>query len=494
MTQNILEESRSQAAAPRTFESLRGPRGLPILGNALQLKGSNMHLQLESWAKEFGSFYKMKVAGRLVLVVADHKAIAKILRDRPDGFSRSARVGQVWAEMGLPAGVFGANGDVWRRQRRMVMAGFDPAHVKRYFPALKLVSNRLAGRWAKAANHRTEIDLQSDLMRFTVDTIAGLAFGAEVNTLESDGDVIQKHLDKMFPALFARIFSPIPYWRWFNTAANRQLVVSTREVLTAVNGFVAKARERMAAQPNLHQNPSNLLEAMIAAADQPDSGMDDQQIAGNVLTMLLAGEDTTANTLAWMIHLLWTNPATLALATAEVRQVCGDGGDSRELTLEQMSQLNYVEACAHEAMRLKPVAPQLGFQVDQDAQIGDVLVPKGTTVITLMRPDAISDAYVPDGAMFKPERWLGSTDASVTAAVTAAVIATSAKRVSMPFGAGPRICPGRYLALLEMKMAMATLLGRFEIERVGTADGKEPQEFMAFTMAPLGLRMVLRPR
>lgn len=103
-----------------------------------------------------------------------------------------------------------------------------------------------------------------------------------------------------------------------------------------------------------------------------------------------------------------------------------------------------------------------------------------------MRPDAISEDHVPQAAAFKPERWLDGLDATMAA--------NSAKRVSMPFGAGPRICPGRYLALLEMKMAMATLLGNFDIERVGTADGKDPLEHLAFTMTPMGLRMVLRPR
>jgi cytochrome P450 len=73
-------------------------------------------------------------------------------------------------------------------------------------------------------------------------------------------------------------------------------------------------------------------------------------------------------------------------------------------------------------------------------------------------------------------------------------MAQSAKRISMPFGAGPRICPGRYLALLEMKMAMATLLKEFDILGVGTADGQEPVEHLSFTMAPLGLQMRLQAR
>ncbi len=484
MGQDVLESPVAAPALPtRSVDSLPGPKGIPVFGNALQIKSHEMHLQLEAWAREFGPYYKLRLGPRRIMVVADHKAIGQLLRDRPDGFSRSTRLAEIWKEMGLPNGVFGANGEVWRRQRRMVMAGFDPAHVKRYFPALKEVAQRLAGRWTLAAREHAPIDLQADLMRFTVDAIAGLAFGARVNTLESDGDIIQKHLDKIFPALFKRIFAPFPVWRWLPSRADRELLVSLKEVMASVDGFVAQARSRMASEPDLREHPGNLLEAMIAAADQPDSGIDDSQVAGNVLTMLLAGEDTTANTLAWMIHLLWQNPDALAKATAEVRAVCGD---ARELTIEHMASLDYVEACANETMRLKPVAPHIGFQTLRDTLVGDVQVPAGTMIISVMRHDSVSDDFVRDAAQFSPERWLDENNPAMNA--------TSAKRVSMPFGGGPRICPGRYLALLEMKMAMATLLGRFDIERLDTPDGKEVREHMALTMTPVGLHMRVASR
>lgn len=467
----------------RKVADLPGPRGLPLLGNALQIKTERMHLQLEAWAREFGPVYQVRIGPQRIMVVAGHKDIATLLRDRPEGFSRSNRLAEISKEIGLPNGVFGANGDVWRRQRRMVMSGFDPAHVKRYFPALRDVAARLARRWSLAAQGSTSIDLQADLMRYTVDTIAGLAFGAKVNTLESDGDIIQEHLDKIFPALFKRMFSPFPVWRWLPSRADRELADSVVAVLGAVDGFVSQARERMASQPELYENPSNLLEAMISAADQPDSGIDDHQVAGNVLTMLLAGEDTTANTLAWMIYLLWKNPEIMARAVAEVRGVCGD---MRELSIEHMARLDYIEACAHETMRLKPVAPFIGFQALRDSTLGDVTVPVGTLIISVMRHDAVSEEHVRNAAAFSPERWLEDNNPTLSP--------TSAKRLSMPFGGGPRICPGRYLALLEMKMAMATLLGHFDIQSLETPDGKEPRENMAFTMTPVGLRMRVRAR
>ncbi len=468
----------------RRFDQLPGPRGIPLLGNALQLEGHRFHQQLEQWRLEFGPLFKMQIGKRQLLAVGDHQLIAAILRDRPAGFRRTSRLEEIWLEMKLPLGVFGANGEVWQRQRRMVMAGFDPAHVKSYFPALQGVAGRLVGRWQRAARAGHDIDLQADLMRYTIDTIAGLAFGAEVNTLESSGHVIQQHLDKIFPALFKRVLSPVATWRFFRSSADRQLERSIAEVNAAVAGFVQQARARMQTDPALREHPRNLLEAMIAAADMPESGIDDGQVAGNVLTMLLAGEDTTANTLAWMIHLLWLNPATLARAMEEVRRVVREPARP---TFDEMAQLNYVEACAHETMRLKPVAPVIPLQTVHAMTIGDVQVPAGVIVQNIMRSDSVSESYLPRAASFEPERWLAGVDGPGAAA-------SAAKRISMPFGAGPRICPGRYLALLEMKMAIAVLLGNFDIEDVTTPDGREAKEHLAFTMQPVGLRMRLRER
>ncbi|MDM0014470.1 cytochrome P450 [Variovorax sp. J22P168] len=467
----------------RRIDQLPGPRGSPLIGNLLQIDGPRFHLQLEQWAREHGDYYQLRTGRRRLLVVGDHAGVAATLRDRPDGFKRTTRMEQVATEMGLKPGLFGANGDDWRRQRRMVMAGFDPAHVRHYFPSLQKVGQRLAGRWAAAAREGRAIDLQADLMRYTVDTIAGLAFGAEVNTLESDGDVIQQHLDKIFPALVKRMLAPLPTWRLLPSRADRALKQGVEAVNLAVDGFIADARARMAADPSLRAAPRNLLEAMIAAADEPGSGIDDAQVSGNVMTMLLAGEDTTANTIAWMIDLLWRHPAALRRAVDEVRRVLGDASQPG---FEQLAQLDYIEACAHETMRLKPVAPILALQAERDTTIGDVAVPAGTVVIDLMRRDSVSDSHLPNAAAFDPDRWLADGPASA--------IAGSAKRTSMPFGAGPRICPGRYLALLEMKMAMAQLLGRFDIEGVDTPDGLPAREHLSFKMTPVGLRLRLRLR
>lgn len=451
----------------RSITELPGPRGLPIVGNLLQIDRDRLHLTAENWSRTYGDYFRFRIGPRWIFAVANPETIAAMLRDRPDGFHRSQRLGVIAAEFGFN-GVFSANGDAWRRQRPMVMAGFDPGHIKTYFPALVKVTERFAGRWRRAAAAGEAIDLQGDLMRYTVDVTAGLAFGADINTLESDDDVIQKHLDKVLPALFRRLFSPFP--PWFRSPRDWSLPGHLQALQRAVQDFIAQARARIAADPALRERPTNLIEAMIVARDNPASGLDDGDVAGNVLTMLLAGEDTTANTLAWMIYLLHRHPHVLARAREEV------GG--RIEKYEQAATLPFIEACINETMRLKPVAPILMLQSTRDTVVADIAVPARTLLMCLMRAGATDERRFPDAQTFDPARWLSGASAS------------SPKRVAMPFGAGPRLCPGRYLALLEMKMVMAMLLAEFDIEAV-SGDAREQ---LAFTMAPVGLKLKLRAR
>ncbi len=469
-------------ATLRQIKDLPGPRGWPLVGNMFQIHRQHVHQDVERWARQFGPLFRMRFAHREVLVVSDHELLAAAMRDRPDGFRRNPRTSLIGAEMGLPPGVFGAEGEDWRRQRRMVMASFAPGHVRAYFPTMVKVTQRLRGRWQKAAHASASVNLQTDLMRYTVDTIAGLAFGKDINTLESGEDVIQRHLDKVLPALFNRVFSVLPYWRWFKLPADRELDRSVAVINATIADFVAQARQGMREDPSLREQPRNLLEAMIVAADQPESGLGDQQVVGNVLTMLLAGEDTTANTLAWMIHLLWLNPQALQRLRGEVRTLAPDPA---AYSPESMEQLVFLDACASETMRLKPVAPFIPMEALRDTTLGDVAVPARSQIWGVLRHDSVSEPFFKNPEAFLPERWLAETTPALSLA---------AKRAAMPFGSGPRMCPGRYLALLEIKLAMAMLLSCFDIESVDTPDGRPARELMAFTMTPVGLRMRLRER
>ena len=113
------------------------------------------------------------------------------------------------------------------------------------------------------------------------------------------------------------------------------------------------------------------------------------------------------------------------------------------------------------------------------------MVQRGDVVLGLLRVDSVSEPLFANPQAFMPERWLAEAHTPLS---------TEAKRAAMPFGSGPRMCPGRYLALLEMKMAMAMLLSSFDIDEVTTPDGQPARELMAFTMTPVGLTMRLSSR
>ncbi len=465
----------------RRYEELPGPAGWPLLGNALQIQAERMHLIAERWARRYGEAYRFRLGPRRIVVISNPEVVAGVLRDRPEGFARAARLCETAAELGF-SGLFTANGEAWRRQRPMVLGGLDPAHIRAFFPTLVKVTRRFQQRWQRAADCATPIDLQADLMRYTVDVTAGLALGTDINTLESDEEIIQRHLDVIFPALSKRLLAMFPYWRYFTLPSDRRLRAHLQALRTAIDGFIAAARGRLAACPRLREDPDNLIEAMLAERDRPGSLLTDADVSGNVLTMLLAGEDTTANTLAWLIWLLQANPEAAQRARYEVRALLGS--ESVCANLESLQGLEFVEACIHEAMRIKPVAPILVLQAARPSVVGDVALPAGALVMCLMRPGAVDSRHFAQAQSFLPERWLHGAGPSPAAA----------RRVAMPFGAGPRLCPGRYLALAEMKMVAAMLFSAFEIERVDAPGGGDARECLSFTMSPVGLRMVLKSR
>ena len=277
---------------------------MPLLGNLLQLDTGRLHLILERWAREFGPIFAFRVVGRPIVVIADAELIQRILRDRPDGYRRQAIMRELMLELGID-GLFNAEGADWRRHRKLAMHALNTDHLREFFGRLEQVTARLQRRWERAAG-RQRVDAQRDLMRFTVDVTTGLAFGRDLNTLEQTGDVIQTHLEKIFPALVRRLFAPFAYWRYVRLPSDRARRRRGRSAQTRERDH-PEAREPLAREPERLARPTNLLEAILVAQAE-GSQFTDAEIAGNALTILLAGEDTTANTLAWMMHFMVGTP------------------------------------------------------------------------------------------------------------------------------------------------------------------------------------------
>ena len=465
---------------PRLIRDLPGPRGLPLLGNLLQLDTGRMHTILSKWADDFGPMYRYRVANKNAVVLADAGLINEVLRNRPDGFQRGKRMQAIVRELGVD-GVFNAEGEKWRRQRKLAMLALNTNHLREFFARLEVVTARLQRRWERAAAAGETVDASLDLRRFTVDVTSSLAFATDLNTLESEGDVIQQYLDKIFPAIARRLFAPVRYWRWFKLRADRELDTAVTQVHELVNRLVTDARRRAANDVSAESRPSNFLDAMVAGQSDGSAAFTDSEVLGNALTMLLAGEDTTSNTLAWMMHMMTEHPTVQTRMQEEADRVLRL--DNRPPHYASTAELRYIEAVAHETMRLKPVAPFLWVEPTEDIVIGDVQVPKGTAVNALTAHVAMSAENFADAKSFRPERWLEAAGHSAEGHNTQAFL---------PFGAGPRFCPGRHLAMLEIKMVASMLCRNFDISRA--PDSPSTEEVFSFTMMPSSVRVRLRRR
>ena len=464
----------------RSYDDLDGPPGLPLLGNLLQLRFDRFHAILEAWADRYGPLYRIRIGPRRLAVVSDPDTIRRMHRERPDMFRRTRSVESATAEMHIN-GVFSSEGDDWRRQRKIVAMALNTAHLKPFYPKLKTITERLLRRWERAADNGETTDLCRDLMRFTVDVTTQLAFGIDFNTLETHGPVIQQNLDKVFPVLNFRVNAPFPYWRYFRLPRDRELDRALAQVQLQVDEIIADVHRRMQADRTLYDAPTNFLEAMIAAKESEGIGFSDADVFANVCTLLLAGEDTTANTIAWTVNFLLQYPEHFNRARTEVDTVIAPA--VVPVDIEQTAQLPFLEAFYSEAMRLKPVVPLNAMEPLQDVEMLGHVIPRGTVVMMLNRRIATQDENFGHAARFDPSRWLAHEGERQGAHDTSTFL---------PFGTGPRFCPGRNLALLQIRTVLAMLCRNFEFDLADP--DKRVEEKLAFTMMPTNLVVRMRRR
>ena len=463
-----------------SVSSLDGPAGLPLVGNLLQINFSSFHTRLEQWCERFGPIFRFRLGPRNFVVIADADTVLHMFRDRPDTFRRISTIETAAAEMGL-LGVFAAEGENWRRQRKIVALALNTAHLKAFFPKLQTTTARLLRCWRGAAATGQPVDLCRDLMRYAVDVTTQLAFGIDVNTIETDGPVIQQHLDKIFPMLNYRVNAPFPYWRYLKLPRDRRLDRALVDVKQRVDTMIAQVRVRMQADPALFEDPTNFLEAIIAAKEQEGLEFSDTDIFGNVCTLLLAGEDTTANTIAWAVKFFIDYPQLYERARTEVDAILEQAAYPE--TIEQIAGFEYLNAFANETMRLKPIAPIHGMEPLADVALMGYRIPAGTPIILLTRVITTAPEHFGSPGRFKPDRWLVDDAERSEAHDT---------RGFIPFGTGPRFCPGRNLAVLEIKTVLAMLIRNFDVRMARPAQPVE--EKLAFTMMPTNLMLDFRAR
>lgn len=471
----MLSESRLQ-----TISQLPGPKGLPIFGNFFQLDLSKLHLILEKWSECYGGIYRFKLLNKVIVAVGNPDLVQSVLRDRPDTYRRISTIELAARELGTH-GLFTTEGEQWRRERFVTMHAFKSEYLRRFFLNMLKITERLHNRWSEAANTGLQVDVQEDWMRFTIDNTTLFAFGYDINMVENESVIFQQHLERFRIGLNSRTGAPFPYWHYIRLPSDRALEKSLAVLKETIAEFIQKTRQRLESDPELAKHPTNFLEALLVTKDEDGNSFSYEEIQGNIFNILLAGEDTTARTLAWLLYFMAEYPEIQRKMQQEVDDILSD---EQIMPIEQniIDKLEYIEAVAHETLRLKAVAPLLCMESNVDTELGGVLIPKGTPVMLLTRGGVLHEENFTDAHEFKPERWLESKPTGCI----------HNRNASLPFGAGPRACPGRNLAMLEIKMAMAMVCKNFSVSRV---DAEHPvQEVFSFTMMPDNLKVKFEKR
>lgn len=461
--------SDSVLATPRAWHDLPGPRPLPWVGNLHQIDKTAWHRSLEEGVATWGPLYRFAFGRTPALVIADPALMLPLMRDRPAALRRSSRLSRLLDGANGSSGVFTAEGEAWRAQRKLVTRALTPEVIRKFHPTLALLVRRLADRWRAAAVAGTPVDIARDLKALTLDVTVALAMGEDINTLEHADNPLQRDIHLLFNHVGARLRSLVDYWQWFKLPVDREADAATARVRATLLQLIDKARSQLAADPSLRQRPANLLQSMLVARDAPDSGVGDEAVLGNALTMVFAGEDTTSSTLAWAVVLLARDADVANRLAAECDAVMGDStvlADAADL-----DRLPYCEAVVLETLRMKPAAPVQAVETPVERDVGGVRLPAGTRIFMLTRLAAMDAARFAHPQRFNPDRWAGRTDPT-----------SEPNRLMMPFGGGPRFCPGRYLALVEAKMVTSMLARNFRLEALSEIDAV--REVFTFTMNP----------
>lgn len=464
----------------RGIQDLPGPKGQPWVGNALQLSGRQMHQKFTAWVREFGPMFRLEVFGNPIVIVSDAPTVQAVLKERPEVFRRSGSLKTIMQELDI-RGVITAEGDAWRKQRKLVMSGLSAEVIRNFFPTMRFMTERMMDRWKHRLAQGLPVDLRRDLKAMALDVIVGIAMGHDIDAVNDEGGPLQRSIDAIFQRLGQRTTAAFPYWRHVRLPVDRAADRASAQIAASVQGFVRDARARMAQQRQLHEKPGNMLEAMIAAAEDPASGFTDEELMDNAVLSVIGGEDTTANSIAWMLHLLAQHPAAAAALTAEVDAVLGE--DTLIRDWELMKRFDYLEATFSEAQRLRSVAPYVGVTSNIDCVVSDTLIPKNTAIVVATAGEGLDEGQFPDPAAFSPERWIFEQRPPRE---------RDPARKLFPFGSGPRLCPGRFLALTEITMVVSMILRNFELE----LDTKAPpvREVLNFFMAPSSLPVRIRLR
>ena len=410
----------------------KGPKGVPFLGNLLGLARDPLAFYTNC-AQQYGDIVGMRLGSWPALLLNDPNDIEYVLVKRSRDFVKNSFFWRhVTAIFGN--GLLTSEGEFWHRQRRLAAPAFTGSQLSSYGDSMVRHTKAMLDDW-KAGEVR---DVHADMMVLTLRIAAESFFGAvveeDVDVIKRDGDVITREIATRFKRPFV-----IPdVFPWPGHIHYRRSIHRLEKIVARI---VRERRKNMG-------DSNDLLSSLMKARDENGQPMSDRQLRDEGLTLLLAGQETSAIALSWCFYLIGQHRDVHTRMADEAEAVLR----GRNATVEDLPRLNYIEKVIKEAMRLLPPAWAIGREATTDCEIGNYLVPKGTTIFICPWVLHHSARYFDDPAEFRPERWDGSLEQKLP------------RFAYMPFGGGPRICIGNRFALMEISLVIATVLQHFELQ------------------------------
>ncbi len=450
------------ASAPKALpRTAPGPKGRFLLGSAIEVARDWLGFY-KNCAEKYGDVVCVHLAHVPVYLIVHPRDIETVLVTNAANFTKSADYRALARVLGR--GLLTSEGDFWKRQRSLIQPAFHRQNILGYAAVMTHAAGRMLDSWKENG----ERNIHDDLMRVTLEIVAQCLFGAEVTAVaERVGKAMEVVTERfIINASLAVMFSfdiPVRFarreWR------------AIRELNEIIGGIIRKRRSS-------DQPREDLLDMLLRVRDEDGNPMSDSQLRDEVMTLFLAGHETTAIALSWACYLVAQNPDIEAKLAEELQAVLG----GRTPAPEDLPRLRYTEMVIKEAMRLYPAVWGIGRRAVEECELGGYRVPAGSNVFILQWRTQRDPRFFPDPERFDPERWREDP-------VRSGKIPRFAYFL---FGGGPRVCVGASFAMMEVTLLLAMIQQRFHLEVV---PGHPIELFASVTLRPKhGIRVIPQRR
>jgi cytochrome P450 len=427
---------------------------------------------LSRWAREYGDivFYQFMKFPIYVLFHPQH--VEQVLLGKTGNFVKGMTARSNPELFGN--GLLTSDGDFWRRQRRLSNPAFHRESIARYAEITVEEAANLSERW-KTGETR---NIHNDMMNVTLRIVLRSLFGTH----------LAEHMKIIEPALEAIMasstgFNSIAFFLRIPTPARKQHFLGVEKLNKVVYELIASGREKLKNAGPSTQGTSvqtggakDLLTLLLTARDDDGNSMSDQQLRDEVITLLLAGHETTALNLSWSWYLLAEHPEVEQKLHAELEAVLG----GRAPCASDIPKLPYTDKIIRETLRLYPPAWRIFRQTEEAFQVGEYTLPAGSNIVLSQWVTQRDPRWFPEPERFIPERW--NEDAA----------AKLPRFAYFPFGGGPRVCIGAGFAMMEATLLLATIAQRF---RMHLAPNQRISPMPSITLRPRnGIRVRLEQR